>query len=61
MNDTVSRRALIGALGAGTLLPALAGVAHVAHGTFDALRVSVHAGNDFTELERCANALRRHL
>jgi selenocysteine lyase/cysteine desulfurase len=36
-------------------------VAHVAHGTFDALRVSVHAGNDFAELERCANALRRHL
>lgn len=36
-------------------------VAHVAQGEFDALRFSVHAGNDFTELDRCANALRRHL
>jgi selenocysteine lyase/cysteine desulfurase len=36
-------------------------VARVAQGGFDALRVSVHAGNDFAELERCANALRRYL
>lgn len=36
-------------------------VAHVAQGGFDALRFSVHAGNDFGELDRCASALRRHL
>jgi selenocysteine lyase/cysteine desulfurase len=36
-------------------------VARVAQGGFDALRLSVHPGNDFTELDRCANALRRHL
>jgi len=36
-------------------------VAHVAQGAFDALRVSVHPGNDPEQLDRCANALRRHL
>ena len=36
-------------------------VAHGARVGFDALRVSVHPGNDFAELDRCVNALRRHL
>lgn len=36
-------------------------VAHVAQGGFDALRASVHPGNDFGELDRCAGALRRQL
>jgi selenocysteine lyase/cysteine desulfurase len=36
-------------------------LAHVAQGAFDALRISVHPGNDFAQLDRCANALRRHL
>lgn len=36
-------------------------VGQVAQGTFDALRLSVHPGNDFAQLDRCVNALRRHL
>jgi selenocysteine lyase/cysteine desulfurase len=36
-------------------------LAHVAHGGFDALRASVHPGNDFGELDRCVGALRRQL
>jgi isopenicillin-N epimerase len=36
-------------------------LAHIAQGAFDALRVSVHPGNDFAQLDRCANALQRHL
>lgn len=37
-------------------------VAHVAHGAaFDAIRVSLHAGNDHDEIERLVNALRRRL
>jgi hypothetical protein len=36
-------------------------LAHVAQGTFDALRVSVHPGNDAAQLDRCVNALRRRL
>jgi len=36
-------------------------VGHVAQGAFDALRVSVHPGNDSVQLERCATALQRHL
>jgi isopenicillin-N epimerase len=33
----------------------------VAQGTFDALRLSVHPGNDFNQLDRCVSALRRRL
>ena len=36
-------------------------LAHVAQGTFDALRISVHPGNDAAQLDRCVNALRRRL
>lgn len=34
-------------------------LAHVSQQTFDALRISVHPGNDAAQLDRCANALRR--
>ena len=33
----------------------------VQQGDFDALRLSVHPGNDFGQLDRCVNALRRRL
>jgi selenocysteine lyase/cysteine desulfurase len=36
-------------------------VGHVLQGAFDALRISVHPGNDFDQLDRCVNALRRRL
>jgi len=37
-------------------------VAHVQQGAgFDAIRVSLHPGNDPVQIDRCVNALRRHL
>jgi len=36
-------------------------LAHVTQGTFDALRISLHPGNDAAQLDRCVNALRRRL
>jgi selenocysteine lyase/cysteine desulfurase len=36
-------------------------VGHVLQGAFDALRISVHPGNDFDQLDRCVNALRHRL
>jgi len=37
-------------------------VRHISHGTdFDAIRVSLHAYNDVTEVDRLVNSLRRRL